>query len=172
VTDGRTCSRFRFSSPAPSITFPRRQRELRHERRQETVLLRVQEEGRHEPLRLRRRQAAAAAPGAGLPRASPGRRPLLLLHVFILRDGAGEPPLPERLEAQSVQDLEGYAAYRAEEATRRTQGCLKIAEEMRDTASNTLVTVHQQGQQVRRTHMMAIDIDQDLSSVRTYIVSE
>jgi synaptosomal-associated protein 25 len=76
------------------------------------------------------------------------------------------------LEAQSVQDLEGYAAYRAEEATRRTQGCLKIAEEMRDTASNTLVTVHQQGQQVRRTHMMAIDIDQDLSSVRTYIVSE
>jgi synaptosomal-associated protein 25 len=71
-----------------------------------------------------------------------------------------------------VQDLEGYAAYRAEEATRRTQGCLKIAEEMRDTASNTIVTVHQQGQQVRHTHMMAIDIDQDLSSVRTYIVSE
>jgi hypothetical protein len=39
----------------------------------DTVLLRAQEEARHEPLRLRR-QAAAAAPGAGLPRASPGRR--------------------------------------------------------------------------------------------------
>jgi hypothetical protein len=65
------------------------------------------------------------------------------------------------LEAQSVQDLEGHAAYRAEETTRRTQGCLKIAEEMRDTASNTPVTVHQQ---VRRTHTMAVHIDQDLSS--------
>lgn len=69
------------------------------------------------------------------------------------------------LEAQSVQELEGYAAYKAEETTRRTQGCLRIAEEMRDTASKTLVTVHQQGQQIHRTHMMAIDIDQDLSRV-------
>ncbi|TVU30230.1 hypothetical protein EJB05_21840 [Eragrostis curvula] len=67
------------------------------------------------------------------------------------------------LENQSVQELEGYAAYKAEETTRRTQGCLKIAEEMRDTASKTLVTVHQQGQQIHRTHMMAIDIDQDLT---------
>lgn len=67
------------------------------------------------------------------------------------------------LEAQSVQELEGYAAYKAEETTRRTQGCVRIAEEMRDTASKTLVTVHQQGQQIHRTHMMAIDIDQDLS---------
>ncbi|KAK3157865.1 hypothetical protein QOZ80_2AG0129320 [Eleusine coracana subsp. coracana] len=67
------------------------------------------------------------------------------------------------LEAQSVQELEGYAAYKAEETTRRTQGCLKIAEEMRDTASKTLVTVHQQGEQIHRTHMMAVDIDQDLS---------
>jgi len=36
---------------------------------------------------------------------------------------------------------------------------------MRDTASKTLVTVHQQGQQIHRTHMMAVDIDQDLSRV-------
>jgi synaptosomal-associated protein 25 len=71
------------------------------------------------------------------------------------------------LESQSVQDLEGYAAYKAEDTTRRTQGCLKIAEEMRDTASSTLVSVHQQGQQIRRTHMMALDIDQGLSRVRT-----
>jgi synaptosomal-associated protein 25 len=75
------------------------------------------------------------------------------------------------LESQSVQDLEGYAAYKAEETTRRTQGCLKIAEEMRDTASNTLVSVHQQGQQIHRTHMMAVDIDQDLSRVRTNSIS-
>jgi hypothetical protein len=69
------------------------------------------------------------------------------------------------LEGQSVQELEGYAAYKAEETTRRTRGCVRIAEEMRDTASKTLVTVHQQGQQIHRTHMMAVDIDQDLSRV-------
>jgi synaptosomal-associated protein 25 len=71
------------------------------------------------------------------------------------------------LEAQSVQELEGYAAFKAEETTRRAQGCVRIAEDMRDTASKTLVTVHQQGQQIHRTHMMAIDIDQDLSRVTT-----
>ena len=69
------------------------------------------------------------------------------------------------LESQSVQELEGYATYKAEETTRRAQGCVRIAEEMRDTASKTLVTVHQQGQQIHRTHMMAVDIDQDLSRV-------
>lgn len=67
------------------------------------------------------------------------------------------------LEGQSVQELEGYAAHKAEETTRRAQGCVRIAEGMRDTASKTLVTVHQQGQQIHRTHMMAVDIDQDLS---------
>uniref|UniRef100_A0ACD5U0L4 Uncharacterized protein n=1 Tax=Avena sativa TaxID=4498 RepID=A0ACD5U0L4_AVESA len=67
------------------------------------------------------------------------------------------------VEGQSVQELEGYAAYKAEETTQRVDGCLRIAEEMRDTASKTLVTVHQQGQQIRRTHAMALDIDQDLS---------
>ncbi|RLN08045.1 SNAP25 homologous protein SNAP33-like [Panicum miliaceum] len=67
------------------------------------------------------------------------------------------------LESQSVQELEGYAAYKAEEITRRAQECVRIAEEMRDTASKTLVTVHQQGQQIHRTHMMAADIDKDLS---------
>ncbi|KAM0863184.1 hypothetical protein ACQ4PT_044763 [Festuca glaucescens] len=67
------------------------------------------------------------------------------------------------VEGQSVQELEGYAAYKAEETTQRVDGCLRIAEEMRETASKTLVTVHQQGQQIRRTHAMALDIDQDLS---------
>uniref|UniRef100_A0A453QGG0 t-SNARE coiled-coil homology domain-containing protein n=1 Tax=Aegilops tauschii subsp. strangulata TaxID=200361 RepID=A0A453QGG0_AEGTS len=69
------------------------------------------------------------------------------------------------VEAQSVQELEGYAAYKAEETTRRVDGCLRVAEEMRDTASKTLLQVHQQGQQIRRTHAMALDIDQDLSRV-------
>ncbi|KAL6640200.1 hypothetical protein ACP70R_022049 [Stipagrostis hirtigluma subsp. patula] len=67
------------------------------------------------------------------------------------------------VESQSVQELEGYAAYKAGETTRRVEGCVRIAEEMRETASKTLVTVHQQGQQIHRTHAMALDIDQDLS---------
>lgn len=67
------------------------------------------------------------------------------------------------MENQSVQELEGYAAYKAEDTTQRVQGCVRIAEEMRDTASKSLVTIHQQGQQITRTHMMAVDIDQDLS---------
>lgn len=67
------------------------------------------------------------------------------------------------VDGQSVQELEGYAAYKAEETTQRVDGCLRIAEEMRETASKTLFTVHQQGQQIRRTHAMAQDIDQDLS---------
>ncbi|XP_073107994.1 SNAP25 homologous protein SNAP32 isoform X2 [Elaeis guineensis] len=67
------------------------------------------------------------------------------------------------LENQSVQELENYAVYKAEETTQKVNGCLKIAEEMRDDASRTLVTLHQQGQQINRTHLTAIDIDHELS---------
>ncbi|KAG1347834.1 SNAP25-like protein SNAP33 [Cocos nucifera] len=66
-------------------------------------------------------------------------------------------------ENQSVQELENYAVYKAEETTQKVNGCLKIAEEMRDNASGTLVTLHQQGQQINRTHLTAIDIDHELS---------
>ncbi|KAG0542664.1 hypothetical protein BDA96_02G124300 [Sorghum bicolor] len=78
---------------------------------------------------------------------------------------ASSVPPPESDEQQrGGSSLSGSAGGdRAEETTRRAQGCVRIAEEMRDTASKTLVTVHQQGQQIHRTHMMAVDIDQDLS---------
>ncbi|XP_010258125.1 PREDICTED: SNAP25 homologous protein SNAP33-like [Nelumbo nucifera] len=67
------------------------------------------------------------------------------------------------LENQSVQELEHYAAYKAEETTKTVSNCLKIAEDIRDDATKTLVTLHQQGEQITRTHMLAVDIDQDLS---------
>ncbi|KAL5726014.1 SNAP25-associated protein [Ranunculus cassubicifolius] len=67
------------------------------------------------------------------------------------------------LENQSVQELEGYAAYKAEEVTDAVKNCLKIAEDIRDDASNTLVTLHNQGEQITRTHNTAANIDQDLS---------
>ncbi|XP_034704148.1 putative SNAP25 homologous protein SNAP30 [Vitis riparia] len=67
------------------------------------------------------------------------------------------------LENQSVQELENYAAYKAKETTKTVNNCLKIAEDIREDATNTLATLHQQGEQITRTHMMAADMDKDLS---------
>ncbi|XP_030531609.1 SNAP25 homologous protein SNAP33-like isoform X2 [Rhodamnia argentea] len=67
------------------------------------------------------------------------------------------------LENQSVQELEGYAVYKAEETTKSVNGCLKIAEDMREDATKTLVMLHQQGEQITRSHAIAVDIDHNLS---------
>ncbi|KAL2656638.1 hypothetical protein GLYMA_04G164400v4 [Glycine max] len=67
------------------------------------------------------------------------------------------------LESQSVQELENYAVYKAEETTNSVNSCLKIAEEMREDATKTLVMLHQQGEQITRSHHVAADIDHDLS---------
>ncbi|XP_077211440.1 SNAP25 homologous protein SNAP33-like [Tasmannia lanceolata] len=67
------------------------------------------------------------------------------------------------LENQSVQELEGYAVYKAEETTKQVNSCLKIAEDIREDATKTLITLHQQGEQITRTHMTAADMEHDLS---------
>jgi len=67
------------------------------------------------------------------------------------------------LENQSVQELENFAVYKAEETTKSVNSCLKIAEDIREDATKTLVALHQQGEQITRTHMVAADIDHDLS---------
>ncbi|KAK8508077.1 hypothetical protein V6N13_055531 [Hibiscus sabdariffa] len=67
------------------------------------------------------------------------------------------------LEAQTTEDLENYAVYKAEETTSSVNNCLKIAENIREDASKTLDTLHQQGEQIERTHEMAVGIDKDLS---------
>lgn len=66
-------------------------------------------------------------------------------------------------ENQSVQELEGFAVYKAEETTKSVNNCLKIAENIREDATKTLVTLHQQGEQITRSHYVAADIDNDLS---------
>ncbi|KAF8389740.1 hypothetical protein HHK36_024259 [Tetracentron sinense] len=66
------------------------------------------------------------------------------------------------LENQSVQN---YAVYKAEETTKTVNSCLKMAEDIREDATKTLVTLHQQGEQITRTHMVAASIDLDLSRV-------
>ncbi|KAH9331760.1 hypothetical protein KI387_003868 [Taxus chinensis] len=65
-------------------------------------------------------------------------------------------------ENQSVQELEGYAVYKAEETTSTVNNCLKVAEDIREDASKTLVALHQQGEQITRTHNIALNIDHDL----------
>nr|UOI39535.1 Soluble N-ethylmaleimide-sensitive factor adaptor protein [Betula platyphylla]UVJ47682.1 soluble N-ethylmaleimide-sensitive factor adaptor protein [Betula platyphylla] len=67
------------------------------------------------------------------------------------------------LENQSVQELENLAVYKAEETTKSVNSCLKIAEDIREDATKTLVVLHQQGEQITKTHMVAADIDHDLS---------
>lgn len=67
------------------------------------------------------------------------------------------------LENQTMQELENYSVYKAEETTEAVNNCLKIAEDMREGATKTLVTLHQQGDQLTRTHAVAADIDHDLS---------
>ncbi|XP_071707192.1 SNAP25 homologous protein SNAP33-like [Rutidosis leptorrhynchoides] len=66
------------------------------------------------------------------------------------------------LENQDVQELEHYAAYKAEETTKTVNRALKIAENIHEHATKTIITLHQQGEQITRTHMTAADMDRDL----------
>lgn len=74
-------------------------------------------------------------------------------------------------EQQSMQELEKHAVQQSEETTQKINGCLKIVEEMRDVSSKTLVNLHQQGEQITRTHLTAASIDQDLSRGEKFLGS-
>ncbi|KAL3037209.1 hypothetical protein AAZX31_01G053500 [Glycine max] len=67
------------------------------------------------------------------------------------------------LENQSVQELENYAVYKSEETTKSVNNCLRIAEDIRGDATRTLDMLHQQGEQITRTHNMVVDTEKDLS---------
>ena len=69
------------------------------------------------------------------------------------------------LQSQTMEYLENYAVYKAEDTTNSVNNCLKIAENIREDATRTLDTLHMQGQQIERTHVMAVDIDKDLNKV-------
>lgn len=68
------------------------------------------------------------------------------------------------IEQRTMQELEGYALQKSEDTTQRIQNCLKVAEDIKGDATRTLVSLHQQGEQLRRTHEVAHDIDQSLTS--------
>ncbi|KAI3738935.1 hypothetical protein L2E82_29223 [Cichorium intybus] len=67
------------------------------------------------------------------------------------------------MRLKSVQELEHYAAYKAEETTKSVNHALKVAEDIRESATNTILNLHRQAEQINRTHMAAANIEQDFS---------
>ncbi|CAN8312178.1 unnamed protein product [Cochlearia groenlandica] len=67
------------------------------------------------------------------------------------------------MQSQTTEELENYAVYKAEETTKGVNSCLKIAEDIRSDATRTLDMLHAQGEQINRTHVMAVEVDKDLS---------
>lgn len=65
--------------------------------------------------------------------------------------------------AKSVQELEDNAVRRAEETSCKVNDCVRAAEAIREDATQILMTLHQQGEQITQTHRVAVDIEQDLS---------
>ncbi|KAF9615793.1 hypothetical protein IFM89_026464 [Coptis chinensis] len=51
---------------------------------------------------------------------------------------------------------------RSRRQQKSVDSCLKIAEDIRDDATKTLITLHRQGEQITRTHEATANIDRDL----------
>ncbi|KAG8366430.1 hypothetical protein BUALT_Bualt17G0078800 [Buddleja alternifolia] len=69
----------------------------------------------------------------------------------------------KNFDQMSIQELESYAVNESKETTKSVNNCLKIAEDIRGDATRTLDTLHQQGEQIHRTHVTASNMDRDLS---------
>eukprot|EP00850_Spirogloea_muscicola_P003283 SM000013S26452 [mRNA] locus=s13:400177:401646:- [translate_table: standard] len=53
--------------------------------------------------------------------------------------------------------------YKSEDTTDRLRHCVAIVEDTRNIGQQTLVTLHEQGEQIRRTHEKAVKVDQALA---------
>ncbi|CAL4913233.1 unnamed protein product [Urochloa decumbens] len=71
--------------------------------------------------------------------------------------------VPVKRADQSVQELEDYAIAKARETTYKVNDCVRAAEAIREDATQTLQTLHRQGEQIMRSHHLAADIEQDLT---------
>ncbi|KAF8673731.1 hypothetical protein HU200_048483 [Digitaria exilis] len=71
--------------------------------------------------------------------------------------------VPVRRTDLSVQELEDYAVTKARETTHKVNDCVRAAEAIREDATQTLLTLHRQGEQIMRSHQVAADIEQDLT---------
>jgi hypothetical protein len=69
---------------------------------------------------------------------------------------------------QAVQDLEKYALKKSQDTTSTIKNCVRVAEDSMGIGVQTLITLHDQGIQIERTHEKAVDIDQHLSRVKYF----
>jgi len=78
--------------------------------------------------------------------------------------------VPVQHTDQSVQELEDYAIAKAQETTHKVNDCVRAAEAIREDATQTLQTLHRQGEQIMRSHQLAADIERDLTVVSSYLL--
>ncbi|CAK9206124.1 unnamed protein product [Sphagnum troendelagicum] len=64
---------------------------------------------------------------------------------------------------QAVLDLEKHALKKSQETTSTIKNCVRVAEDTMGIGVQTLITLHDQGIQIERTHEKAVQIDQHLS---------
>jgi hypothetical protein len=67
---------------------------------------------------------------------------------------------------QAVLDLEKHALKKSQETTSTIKNCVRVAEDTMGIGVQTLITLHDQGIQIERTHEKAVQIDQHLSRVK------
>jgi synaptosomal-associated protein 25 len=77
--------------------------------------------------------------------------------------------VPVQCTEQSVQELEHYAVTKAEETSSKVNDCVRAAEAIREDATQTLTTLHRQGEQIMYSHQIAADIERDLTVVSSSI---
>jgi synaptosomal-associated protein 25 len=71
----------------------------------------------------------------------------------------------EEFVNQAVLDLEKHAVNKSQETTSTLKNCLRVAEDTMGVGAQTLISLHEQGVQIERTHEKAVDLDQHLSRV-------
>ncbi|KAG0612339.1 hypothetical protein M758_6G019600 [Ceratodon purpureus] len=69
----------------------------------------------------------------------------------------------EEFVNQAVMDLEKHAVSKSQETTSTLKNCLRVAEDTMGVGAQTLISLHEQGVQIERTHERAVDLDQHLS---------
>ncbi|GAQ90451.1 SNAP25 homologous protein [Klebsormidium nitens] len=110
------------------------------------------------------RAGKGTLPPESAPRGAPGHNPF----EGDRRTSSAENDDPTVLQTDwfkllTPQEQEAAMLRVAEKTTADARRVLKIAEDTRDIGANTLVTLHEQGEQIRRTHQTAVQVDQELS---------
>ena len=70
------------------------------------------------------------------------------------------------VQEMNKQELETEAVSRNSEVTDATLNLRRLTEQTKDVAGQTLVTLNEQGEQIRRIHEKAVNLDQELEKVR------